>query len=466
MTVTGFLFMLAFLGTLALALIRHPIYGLYAYVAVFYVHPPSRWWGAFLPDLRWSLLAAAVTLLALVRLPKNKEVERPSWLSMTPAWIFILYAGWLWVQNLWTLNKAAQMEISLLFTKYILLFYLIYRLVQSQEEIRRFMFVHIAGCCYLGWLAFSSDVSGRLEGVGGPGIDEANALAMQLATGAMMGSMVILAQRRWIQWLCIAGMAFVLNGIVLAGSRGAFLGVLAAGLTMMYLKPPNHKRLFYSFAALGVVLFLVLAPREFWERMGTITAVVDENAQIDNSAESRLVLINAQVKMAQQYPLGAGHRGTEALSREYLEEKYLAMDPGLDPSQRARSSHNTFMTTLVEQGIPGAIMYLTLWVWCARTLRRLRGYAREHWSPVQAAELAGLGGALAVVFVASIFVDYLKAEIQIWLFALLSSFLALSMQRTTAATRAAEALPSQDLARAPAPPGGSAAHRAASSVIK
>ena len=51
---TAIIFLLLFAGGLGLCLFRHPIYGLYTYVAVFYLHPPSRWWAAALPDLRWS----------------------------------------------------------------------------------------------------------------------------------------------------------------------------------------------------------------------------------------------------------------------------------------------------------------------------------------------------------------------------------------------------------------------------
>ena len=49
----------------AMAFIRHPIFGLYFYLASIYVHPPSRWWGYMLPDLRWALLSAGVTVLAV-----------------------------------------------------------------------------------------------------------------------------------------------------------------------------------------------------------------------------------------------------------------------------------------------------------------------------------------------------------------------------------------------------------------
>jgi hypothetical protein len=41
---------------------------------------------------------------------------------------------------------------------------------------------------------------------------------------------------------------------------------------------------------------------------------------------------------------------------------------------------------------------------------------------------AGVGGALAVLFIAGMFVDYLKAEVQTWLFALLASLSCMAAQ--------------------------------------
>ena len=367
MALSGFIFLIAYLSGLALAFIRRPIFGLYTYIAVFYVHPPSRWWGAFLPDLRWSLLAAIVTLIAIARLPADPA--RPPWHSTTPARLLIAFTAWIWIQNVWALDPVMHKELSVLYTKYVLLFYLVYRLVQTPEQLRVFLLVHLAGCAYLGLLGYLSPVSGRLEGVGGPGIDEANSLAMQLGTALIASAMVILVSRGWRFWFCLLATPFILNAIVLAGSRGAFLALVVAGLALWYLKPPTHRKTFYGLAALGLVLIGLLAHDAFWERMGTMKAAVDESEELDTSAESRLVLISAQWRMAAEHPLGAGHRGTEELSPLYLEEKYMSGTN--DPDQvRRRSSHNTFMTVLVEQGVPGAVLFTMLWIWCLRAAKR------------------------------------------------------------------------------------------------
>ena len=67
MSIPALLFLApAFAAACAAAFVRHPIYGLMTYVAVFFLHPPSRWWGQGLLSYgRWAVMAAFVTLLAV-----------------------------------------------------------------------------------------------------------------------------------------------------------------------------------------------------------------------------------------------------------------------------------------------------------------------------------------------------------------------------------------------------------------
>ena len=73
MALTGIAFVAFYLGGLLSAFGSHAKWGLYTYLAVFYLHPPLRWWGASLPEsMRWSLLAAVVRSL-----PAQSEDTRP-----------------------------------------------------------------------------------------------------------------------------------------------------------------------------------------------------------------------------------------------------------------------------------------------------------------------------------------------------------------------------------------------------
>lgn len=429
MPISALVFLATFFTLIGMALLRHPRYGLYAYVAVFYLHPPSRWWGEFLPDMRWSLLAAFVTLLATWRLRADEDApERSSWASSLGARLLIAYTLWLWLQNLWALDPPENLEASILFTKYVILFYLVYRLVDSTVEMRRFLLLHVIGCFYLGWLAWGAEFSGRLEGVGGPGIDEANVLAMHLGTAVMCGAMFVLTGPWRVRWVALAAIPFILNGMVLAGSRGAFLALVAGSLVLVKLKPRSHRKAFYALGVLALVLVGMLANQVFWERMGTIKSGLEDEQEMDTSALSRIVLVEAQIKMALAYPMGTGHRGTAFLSPLYIDEKYMAADTMDGSGPGRRSSHNTFMTTWVEQGFPGAAMFLLICLWSWRSIRRLHRLQRDGEAEPMA-QTAALAAALFSAFVAGMFVDYLKAEVQIWLLALLAAQMSIESVR-------------------------------------
>jgi hypothetical protein len=420
-SLTGFLFMVAFLAALTLAYVRHPIYGLYAYVADFYLHPPSRWWGQFLPDLRWSMLAAVVTLTAIVlRAPPDPGRQR--WYATTPGKFMILFTAWFWLGGLWALDPAQHWPASVLMAKYLLVYFMVYRLIDTPAKTTTFLLLHVAGCFYLGYLAFGmSDGSGRLDGVGGPGIDDSNTLSMHLGTGVVAAAMLTLHLKDWRRYFCIAAIAFAMNAIVLTGSRGAFLALVAGGLMLLYLRPVAYKKMFYVFAALGVVLFARVASTQFWDRMQTVqVAAAGDEEEMDGSALSRYVMAKAQLDMATLYPLGAGHRGSEVLSPRYLAQEFMT-------TSGVRSSHNVFLTILVEQGVPGAIVFVCILVWTGRTLRRLkRETAVPNPTPDQitrAVHAAAIGGGLMVILIAGVFADFSKCEVQVWLMALLASML-------------------------------------------
>jgi hypothetical protein len=438
MSVTGLAFLIAYLAGLTLAIMRHPRFGLYTYLAVFYLDPPSRWWGVVFPDMRWSMVAAVLTLVATVRLKSKRD--KPSWRSTTPAFLLIVFTLWIWIQNAWALAPAEHLEASILFTKYVVLYYVLYTLLETPEEIGNVLFVHVLGCGYLGWLVFVAPSGGRLEGVGGPGIDEANALGMFASTGALCGAMLMLAEQKWKRWACVLAMPFILNAVIQTQSRGSMLGLVTAGLVVMYLRPPAYRRQFFAFGVIGVLLFGYLAQDVFWQRMQTLRVAVDDSAEMDSSAESRVVLVKAQLQMAKSYPFGTGHRGTAVLSPRYLDAKWLTFAPGSDSrATGARSSHSTIMSALVEQGIPGAIIFVGLLIWLLRMIRALKRATRLK-PPLDGRTLLYGGAAAAnlmLVFVAGMFTDYIKAEVQIWMLAVLASIMQVHVPQERAARQAA-----------------------------
>src|SRR5262249_12514388 len=156
----------------------------------------------------------------------------------------------------------------ILFAKYLLLFGIIYRIVHDRQSFWRFGLAHVGGCLILGWMAYGTHVSGRLESVLTPGIDDSKLLGVHLITGLAFASFLFVGFSDWKRWAALAAIPFILNGIILTASRSAFIGLLAAGAAALLLTPRGYRRVAYVAGALAVVLFLLLARNEvFWSRL-------------------------------------------------------------------------------------------------------------------------------------------------------------------------------------------------------
>lgn len=401
------------------AFTRHPIWGLYFYLCSIYIHPPSRWWSYIVPDLRWALLSAGVTTLAVLY-HRGRLAPKPIWLGNAPAALLALYALLMWLQTPFVLDIETHVIGTIQFTKYLIGFWFVYRIADKLEHVRDILFAHALGCAMLGVYAMTAGrQDGRLDGVGGPGIDDANTLGMYLATGALTAFGLFLTQHGWRRWFALLLGAFATEGFVLANSRGAFLGLAAGGLVLAFAQARQHRRVFWGCALVALLGLGMVVDQLFIERMFTIGDVAEQSEDADMSARSRVVIFDAQKRMVLDYPLGTGWRGTATLSPRYIDERWLTADPSGGHAER--SSHNTFMTTLVEQGFLGALLYLAIIGWLLRTIWRLRGLSRIGLEPELVTLAATMCAGLTVVFVAGQAADYLLAEVQFWLFAALVS---------------------------------------------
>ncbi len=401
-----------------LAFKRHPIYGVYFYIATTYVFPPGRWWGYVFHDFRWALFAAALTTLAIV-LNRGKLQPKPMWLGQGAALILFMYAVWMWIQAPWALDVDEHVRGSTEFTKCLFALWFVYRVADSKEGIRNLMLAHVLGCCLLGIFAFTIGRSGnRLDGVGGPNMDDANTLGMYFATGALCAVGLALSHGGWRRYLSLASLVLIVNGFVLANSRGPFLALAVGMLVLAFCIARRHRRLFWGFCLLGVLGLTVLVDKAFVDRMFTIEDVASQDESADTSARSRVAVAQAQLQMFLDHPMGIGWRGTVVLSPQYVDRKWLTLG---DDENASRSSHNTFLTALVEQGIVGAIIYGSLVLWVVSAVFRARRFSRSDRDPELATLIAALIGAIMAVLTAGTAADYLTKEVQFWLYALLLS---------------------------------------------
>lgn len=410
-------FVAVYLGSLLLAITRSPVFGLYAYLFAFYLHPQSRYWGASLPDLRWSLIAAVVTVLTLIF--RGNPSRQTSVFKSTGFVLFGLFVLWVLLQSLWAVHPRLHSEQVTLFAKYLILFYLIHNLCQTIDDIKAFAYCHVAGCFYLGWQAYGVSSGGRLENMGGPGIGDSNRFAMQLVTGLIFAGYLLIAAKGWTRVALFAAIPFILNGIILTGSRGAIVAMLGAGLLIPFFTTRYVRRLTFIFGILGVVLFGILANDLLVERLESILTVLDKSEQADKSASSRLEIFNAQMRMFGNHKLGTGARGTLVLSPAYIPAQFL------DPKTGHRASHNTYASVLVDHGIPGALLFAGITIWAVRRLRRLAKSVRsDETRRTEALLITSTAASFLALLAGGAFGNYIKMEVFYWMLALISAIYA------------------------------------------
>jgi O-antigen ligase len=425
LSLTGFIFLVAFAAGCLLAFVRHPIYGAVTYVAVFFLSPPLRWWGEALPDLRWAVLSAGVTLLAILFGKKPRPTSMPV-MSHGAAAILLLFVVWLAIQSDWALDPAEHGDLLGYYAKFFLALFLVYKCVDSEEHLRLFMWAYVLGCFYFGCIAFISYIGGRFEGFGGAGTGEANAAAVTVVAGIFVASSLFLAARWREKALLLIVIPFIVNALVTTISRSGFLALAAGGIMFAVSTPRKFRRQVRILSVFAAALFLLLTGPSYWERMQSIEYGGGEVQGVDTGA-GRLELAEAQWRMFRDHPLGCGAMCTAVLSPKYLEDRFLANTVG---GPRERASHNTIMTMLVEHGIPGVLFYFGMLLWIINSLLRLRRVYRAD-SGFMATAFPGVAAVSVAIVVGDLFVSYAKFEVRIWFIAVLMAMLNISMEKAS-----------------------------------
>lgn len=417
MTLTSLAFVLAFSIGALLALARHPLFGLLTYIGVFYLSPADRWWGVgLLEGVRWSLLAAAVTMVSIL-VHRAKLHSDPFW-RQPPVVGLLLFTMWLGIQSFWAMDREAHMLLLTMYMKFVIALLMFVRCVDSIRSLKLVLWAHVLGCFYFGWIAFTKHAGGRFEGFGGPGLDDANSGALALATGVLVAASLFIVGRLKERISLVLIMPLILNGLVATISRSGFLAIAVGGVIFNLFAPKRVLRIVRILSVLGLVLMFLVTNPNYWTRMGTIKYAGQELENVDTGA-GRMETVQAQFRMFRQHPLGCGHRCTAVLSPYYLDERFL--------SEGARSSHNTFMSLLVEQGVPGGLFYLVMLLWLYRSLRKLRSEYRNT-GGTEAGLFPAVFAVLAAITAGDQFVDYLKFEIRIWFIAIVMILLAMAMR--------------------------------------
>ena len=383
----------------------HPIYGLFTYFMDYYAHPPLRWWGKALPDYRWSLTIAVITLIAFLikrnSLPNLHIKKHPQtkWLIL-----FLLNAFAVSPIAVWEEENKQLIEVII---KVILFYLVVIQTIRTKEHFRYLMIFHILGIFDWGWNAFVDPQrkAGRLFGIGGPdSLNDNGTAAHLLAIVPFLGS-VFFTGKWWEKLLCIVALPFVFNTFILANSRGAFLALLVTGLMSLLLTTGKLRWKTLMVMLLAGFVFYSLVDDKFIARQQTIQTYEEDNASVE-----RIESWKAAFSLIRDHPLGTGGGGFEALSPIYIPDIVEAHDG------EVRNVHNTFLLVASEWGVQGFLLFMAFILSTIRGLLKIRKEAPqtpagERVRMDSIALILGLVGVLTAGF----FFNRLYAEAIYWL---------------------------------------------------
>jgi len=416
MPITALVFLAIYLGCLFKAFNSKPIWGLWAYLLAFYMHPQSKYWAYAVPDLRWSLIAALLTLLAIF-IKKGKD-EKIILFDFTETKFFLFFCFFVLIQYFWAINTVIHMEYMIMVFKFLILIILIQNTVKTTGDLKAFILFNAYCCFYIGYLAYTTHIGGRFEGVGGPTFNSSNSLGQHFSVILVFAGYLLLSTH-WKKFIWIVfPILVILNTIMLAGSRSVLIALVITGaLSILYI-PKKYKKKFLSLILLGVVAFAILIGPQLIQRFDGMNQN-DAGDMKDRSANSRMVIINAQIEMFKERPfMGHGHKGTLFLSPFYIDTKYLTGKKQYS-DYGVRASHNFIMAMLVDHGIIGSLPYFLIIIYCLNKLRKLRSI--PHSSELSTL-LSGLLLGLFCLMVAGLGSNNKVMEIDIWLYALIPLF--------------------------------------------
>ena len=398
-----------------LVALKRPYVGLLLYFFVYYMHPPGKYWGSFLPEMRWTLIVALITLVSTFMHEKNLK----NWLKPKETkWLLALFA-YVCLQMTWVNYPSLHQEYLVLLFKLLILYFLIVTLVNTEKRLIGVVIANAVGAAYIGLNALQTHQRGRFEAAGLPGIEDGNLLAIHLIPIILMTSVIILTNIKK-KYLIFIPLALIANLFFMTGSRGGLVGLFVAGLFFVWYSPKEKKGQVIKWAGAAVILGSMLLGPLILERLNKVISA-DQTEEIDKSAYSRFVIIEAQWEMFKDSPiLGFGHRGTLIQSPYYVPEEYMTQTK----VGGRRASHNITMAFLVDHGVIGSFIFLVLIVTSIFRIKK----AKTNFSskPTVTLFLLACCSGLLGVIASSQFSNSKVLEISIWLIALISSLCILS----------------------------------------
>jgi O-antigen ligase len=392
----------------AAAVFVEPVWGLYLFAALSHIRLEQLGESYTLP-LRVPIVIGTLTLLLYFVSSKYPHKFR-RW--PPEVWLFGLMVGGLALSSWHAIFDApAAWSLTFDYFKYWVFFVILIQMIDTKKRLDGFYWVLVISSA---WLVFRAwDLRGttgeRFENIGGGNVADSNDYAAALVLLFPFVYQRTLSHKRTVAvgaaCLCFG----IVMAIVIANSRGGFLGLLTVSLLILLLIKVRRTQTLLAFA--GVALVALAFTREYQlQRLLGVFGMAEGEEQ-DNSAHLRVVFWKLAWQLFQDHPLLGVGPGNFPYYSATLQE-------GLPYGTAGHVTHSLWFEMLSSGGLLlVGPLFILLWRFFRNSWRLAR-------SCVQAGDLetalyvqvplCSMGGFL----VAATFIDRMVYEPLYWCLAL------------------------------------------------
>jgi O-antigen ligase len=311
------------------------------------------------------LVGVAAALAGILACLCSRRIRRPA-----PAhYLAAAFVIWSALSYSWTIAPAMTTERTGSYVQLLLMIWLVWEFARDDERQLSLVAAYVMG----GWVASLSTLYNFVTGTGdnvgfadgryaAEGANE-NELGITLAISLAMAG-YLMARNKAPRFLWFAYVPVCLLSLLLTGSRGSFIAVLIAVLVFpltMGSYSSAEKKIGGIALILATAIGLAFVPRTTWERIGTIGSEISQG-----TLTKRTDIWRAGMDVYRDHPflgVGAGAYGPSVYKQ--LDIDYVA--------------HNSYLSVLVELGVVGFILFLTLLAALMRSAFLMPGNAKRTW---------------------------------------------------------------------------------------
>jgi len=252
--------------------------------------------------------------------------------------------------------------------------------IRNTRDLYTVVWSYVVGCgllSYLGIFVFGMSKSGNTARLSDLYTFDANDIGVVLMVGLALTLLIIQSSKgsaRIAAYVILLGIGVT---IARSGSRGAFVGLLAAGAALLVLATniPAARRL--AFIAVTAAALVFAAPPGYWEQMQTILNPKEDYNWSSTNGRRELTLRGIGYML--NYPVfGLGiHNFHRAECIDVLSDKVKFHQAGT--GLRCTPPHNSFLEAGAEMGFTGLTLWFMLLFGGIRGMLKLRRQLPAEW---------------------------------------------------------------------------------------